>query len=229
MSTTAFVHRGAENYAAGRRAAALASVGVVSVLLAGHLTGMILHVGPLSAHMAQHIVVMNIAAPIAALLLINAGPTSARHFFSDMAETALVWAMIAQIAALGIWHVPVVFEAARSSAVLLAAMHLSLLAVALFFWICVFSVRGNARWKPIVSLVVTGKLFCLLGALLILAPQPLYAFSGVTGADQELAGLLMIAACPLSYVVAAVGIGARFLSDLERETAVPRGVAGARI
>lgn len=228
MRTRALGHRGGRSNVAGWRLASLAATSAVLALLAGHVTGMVVGFGPLSSHMAQHIVVMSVAAPIAALLLINAGRTSARHISSDMAETALVWAVIAQIAALGIWHAPAVFEAARSSAVLLTAMHLSLLAVALFFWICIFSVRGQGRWKPIVSLVVTGKLFCLLGALLIFAPQPLYAFSGVTAADQELAGLLMIAACPLSYVAAAVGIGARWLSEFERENAPPAVAAEAR-
>jgi putative membrane protein len=77
--------------------------------------------------------------------------------------------------------------------------------------------------------LVTGKFACLLGALLIFAPRDLYALPGLVFAlcssgesslaDQQLAGLLMVTACPLSFLTSGVAIAARMLSDLERRTA----------
>ena len=69
----------------------------------------------------------------------------------------------------------------------------------------------------------------MLGALLVFAPRPIYS-SGHHGfdlADQQLAGLLMLAACPLSYVLAAIVIavetllapGNRLGTALARQTA----------
>jgi putative membrane protein len=72
--------------------------------------------------------------------------------------------------------------------------------------------------------MLTAKLVCLLAAILIFAPRVLY---GATGhlmhvgeqwsaaqelSDQHIAGLLMIAACPLSYLVAAVVITAQLIN-----------------
>jgi putative membrane protein len=79
------------------------------------------------------------------------------------------------------------------------------------------------------ALLISGKLACLLGALLIFAPRLLLT-STVSGhnmhhgpvdhatalADQHLAGLLMVVACPLSYVLTAVVLAAQTMSHLER-------------
>src|SRR5690606_17201760 len=129
-----------------------------------------------------------------------------------------------QIGALWGWHAPGVFERAMEEPWLTAAMHGSLFAVALFFWLCVLGIDGHERWKSIVALLATGKLFCLFGVLLIFAPRSLYdlqlahfghaqATSSIV--DQQLAGLLMVAACPLTYIVAGVVIAARWVLELE--------------
>jgi putative membrane protein len=62
----------------------------------------------------------------------------------------------------------------------------------------------------------------LLGALFTFSPRLVYA-AGMSGAhhsqiglaDQQLAGLMMIVACPLTYVLAAVVIASRWLFALE--------------
>jgi putative membrane protein len=101
-------------------------------------------------------------------------------------------------------------------------MHLSLAAAALWFWLAVLSDRSALRWRALVALALTGKLFCLLGVLLVFAPRLLYAAHPVAPgqpvaaglADQQLAGLMMVVACPLTYVLAAVIIAARGLRDI---------------
>jgi putative membrane protein len=103
-------------------------------------------------------------------------------------------------------------------------MHASLFILSLWFWLAIFARRGSTRWQALLVLLVTGKLFCMLGVLLVFSPRLLYA--GISGggyahlhaqpalADQQLAGLLMIAACPLTYVLAAIIIAARWLGDI---------------
>ena len=64
------------------------------------------------------------------------------------------------------------------------------------------------------ALMVSAKLFCLLGILMILAPRALYAGhhgAAIDLADQHLAGLLMITACPLTYLALATFLAARWI------------------
>lgn len=113
-------------------------------------------------------------------------------------------------------------------------MHASLFGAALAFWVVVLNLAAVHRWHAIFALLITGKLACLLGSLLIFAPRLLYAdaarhlhhlhHSGHAAApaalaDQQLAGLLMIVACPLSYLLAGVAIAAQIMRDLARAPA----------
>ena len=45
---------------------------------------------------------------------------------------------------------------------------------ALLFWICLLSLPEARRWHAIPALLLTGKLVCLLAALLVFAPRALY-------------------------------------------------------
>ena len=224
MLVRAAVHRESRIYFAWPDdvAGLVAAAGMVAaVLLAGMLDSM-LGLGPLATHMSQHIVVMNAAAPLAALAILSFAPTP-RIFTDRIGPLAL--ATTAQIVLLWGWHTPRSMAAAWHQPGLMLAMHLSLFAAAVLFWYAVFSIRGRDRWQPVLALLVTGKLFCLLGALLIFAPRALYALdiaghaghsSGMSGlADQQLAGLLMITACPLTYVTAGVIIAARWVLELD--------------
>src|SRR3546814_3731920 len=108
----------------------------------------------------------------------------------------------------------------------------SLALAAVLFWALLLASSATSRWGGLAALLLTGKLACLLGALLIFAPRDLYSLPGVsfalcstgpsTLADQQLAGLLMITACPLSYVVAGVVLAAQMMLDLERRSGTPR-------
>ena len=210
-------------------AAAIVGLIVLATAHSGaHWAAMTLGMGPLATHMTQHILVMNLAAPFIAWAAVEVVP-GAKDYGSSSAQpdALLAWAVAAQICVLWVWHAPAVFDVAVAHPPLLVAMHVSLLAVSIFFWFCILRVRGNARWKPIVSLLITGKLFCLLGALLVFAPRSLYVLPSGPDAlgDQQLAGLLMIAACPLTYVLAGVVIAARWLAELENEaSSVAHGV-----
>lgn len=191
------------------RATGTAGASAAAVVVAGIPVIALHDLGPVSAHMAVHILLMNVIAP-----LVAAGVAHMR------APRRLLWpATIAQAVLLWGWHAPPVHHAAEHSTILQIAMHGSLFLAALMFWSSLFRLIGKAQWQAFPALLVTGKLVCLLGALMIFAPRFLYGGDGhATGslADQQLAGLLMVTACPLSYLVAGVVLVARMLTDLER-------------
>jgi putative membrane protein len=167
--------------------------------------------GPLSLHMAAHIVLMNCAAPLlASAWIIWRRPEAAG------ASRALWLAVFLQLLLLWAWHAPAAQRLADHGLPMFA-MHASLFAAALWFWHSLIRLVGNARWHGVAALMVTGKLACLLAALFVFAPAALYAGghhgTEVTLADQQLAGLLMITACPLSYVLAGIVLAAQILND----------------
>jgi putative membrane protein len=97
----------------------------------------------------------------------------------------------------------------------LALLWTFILVSAVVFWLSVCSARPAQWWQAIVALLVTGKLACLLGALLVFAPRPIYSgHHGFDLADQQMAGLLMLAACPLSYVLAGIVVAVETLGKL---------------
>ncbi|WP_188410443.1 cytochrome c oxidase assembly protein [Agaricicola taiwanensis] len=167
--------------------------------------------------MLQHIVLMNLIAPAIAYCLRDMLPKELWRSwpYATAVQIALIWG----------WHAPSVLESAFTSMFLMGLMHASLFAAALWFWGTLASMAGNARWRALFALLVTGKLFCLLGALLVFAPRSLFdgfydlcgpAWQGAARAeDQHFAGLMMLIACPLSYVAAGVLISERWFRELE--------------
>lgn len=168
--------------------------------------------GPLSVHMVQHLVLMNVAAPLLVYGL--------RERITVPLWRSWPFATGLQLALLWLWHTPPTLAAAMAHAGLMAAMHLSLMAAALWFWAAVLLAPPQARWRAILALLVTGKLFCLLGALLVFAPRLLFTaphpgHGALSLADQQMAGLIMLTACPLTYVLAGIVISARWFLSLE--------------
>jgi putative membrane protein len=197
-------------------------IGALAVLVAGAIAVGATNVGPLSAQMAIHIAAMNIVAP---LLAASARPTERAN---AMLRRGLWPATLVQLAVLWAAHSPAVHHAAHASLLSAILLHGILFLSALAFW---FSVTGAEawRWQAMLALIVSGKFACLLGVLLIFAPRVLFephaahvgrAAHSALMADQHLAGLLMIAACPLSYVLTAVILAARAVTRLEKRSAL---------
>lgn len=193
------------------------ALGTAAVIIAACLLvyGMSLQVpGPLTRHMLVHVVLMNAVAPLLAKALAP-----------GMASGQLIRASSLQLALLWVWHTPSILASTLSFPLLHLLMLVSLTLAAMAFWSAVFAVRADDRWKAILALLFTGKFVCLLGALLVFAPRALFDCnpSSVCGAttadptpleDQQMAGLIMIAACPLTYVTAGVVLTARWLRDV---------------
>lgn len=166
--------------------------------------------GPVSTHMLLHIIAMNAAAPLLAVVLSRASRLHATTVVSLWCATAV------QLAVLWIWHLPAAQQVAAATPLGSLTMHASLFGAALWFWLSLIRLCSNGRWHGVLALLITGKLACLLAGLLVFAPRALYGHHhGAQAAslleDQHLAGLLMLVACPLSYVLAGLVLASRIL------------------
>ena len=198
-----------------------------AVLVVGATLVLVHDLGPLSGHMALHIALMNVVAPLAASL--------PRHH-RGAGRAASLWLLaVVQIVLLWAWHAPPVQRQVIDSQVLQVVMHASLFVVAFGFWRALLRLPPAARWQSIPVLLLTGKLTCMLAVLLIFAPRLLYQLPShghaagapwsLTGLeDQQLAGLLMVAACPLSYLIAGLIVAARTIRDLGATPGLTRSV-----
>ncbi len=190
---------------------AAAKLVVIGLLVMGALAS---RTGMLTAHMAGHIAVMNLLAPTVAWLF--------RHRFFRIGSgqaigRKLLLATLTQLSVFFLWHSPPVMAISMQGAVTGFALLAGLLMVSVWFWACVFEAVRQNRMEVIAALLITGKLVCLIAVLLVFAPRLIYPGMGVPAAmmgDQQLAGLLMLSACPLTYVGASIYVVARWFTRL---------------
>lgn len=189
------------------------------IFVCGAVVLSLYRLGPHAAHMALHIALMNVVAPVIASLF---GPA----IVPFAGRSGPMWlAGAVQVALLWMWHIPAMQAVVMHNTALAFVMQGSLLIAALWFWSSVLSLEGTKRWHAVPALLLTGKLVCLLSALMVFSPRALYDLHAHHHAavpaldDQQLAGLLMITACPLSYIVVGVIMVARLLGDLQRRPA----------
>jgi putative membrane protein len=170
--------------------------------------------GALSAHMAKHILIMNVVAPLIAI-------TFASRAFHPSARFLWIVSLL-QLGLLVAWHAPTTLALDAESPTASLGMTAMLVLAASAFWLLVLKTALQSPWLAIAALMLTGKLACLLGALLVFSPRLIFpaVVHGTHGIDttgledQQLAGLLMVSVCPLSYVVAGVTIAAQAISRL---------------
>ncbi|HEX2079513.1 MAG TPA: cytochrome c oxidase assembly protein [Longimicrobium sp.] len=198
-----------------------------------------------SAHMAQHELLVAVAAPLLVLgrplvPLLWAVPVRWRRAAGGWAKSSSVragWravsaplaAWLLHAAALWLWHLPAAYQAALGSAAVHAAQHAAFLGTGLLFWWALFHGReGRMGYGAAVFyLFATAMHSGALGALLALSPTPWYpAYGGVTAAwgltpleDQQLAGLIMWIPAGLSYLVAGLALLAAWMRESERRAA----------
>lgn len=200
-----------------------AVLAILGSAFAGHLPNM--H-GMLSRHMLTHILLMNAGAPLLAAALIDAQGGAGRSSLPRLITSSLL-----QLLLLFGWHTPTAMAAAMAAPQLALFMHLSLFAAAVWFWHRVFVQASEHIWSALAALLVTAKLYCLMAALLVFAPRSLYLASGTTAgiqlADQQFAGVIMVVACPLSYVLVATVLVARWIAALHLRNARPDHVPPA--
>lgn len=178
----------------------------------------------LAAHMAQHMLLVAVAAPL--LVLSRPTPWPAARALPARGRRALGTTLrgLARLArprpafalhAAAIWlaHAPRVIDWALTYRWVHVLAHAVLLGTALVFWWALLRGRaaaaGEATLLSLATLIHTG----LLGALLALAPRPLYA--GFTLEDQQLAGLVMWIPGGLCYLVAGLALAAAWMPRAE--------------
>lgn len=197
-----------------------------------------------SAHMAQHVLLVMIAAP---LLVLSRPGTAALLALSVPASRALsgrmlhrAWGFITQPAsawllhalALWLWHLPWLYEATRTRELAHALQHASFFGTAYVFWWVVLRRQPDKRSSlghglGIVLLFTFAFVSGLLGALMTFATQPWYPTYALTSwmwgltaiEDQQLAGLIMWIPTGVIYTAAALALQVRWLAEGERAEA----------
>jgi putative membrane protein len=207
------------------RRAALASLGIATLALAwAPWTSSLLGHG-FTAHMARHMAVVAVAAPLIALGVAGsrADPSRERPGLfaaipASLVELFVVWG----------WHAPAAHDLARASAVAFLAEQASFLAAGLWVWIACFGygagTRASRTAAGMVAMLLTSIHMTLLGALLAISPRPLYAghhaghepLAALAGlADQHLGGVVMLLVGGAAYLAGGVTLAARLLAEEE--------------
>jgi cytochrome c oxidase assembly factor CtaG len=206
------------------------------VVVAGSPLGELLE-ERLSTHMAQHLVLMLVAAPLFAFaapgqpLLAGLPPTVRRPLvrlghrlpLRGLLAPHLAWA--GYIAGLWAWHLPVAYDAALHSEATHLLEHATFLVTAWLFWWHLATVsRRRMRGIPaalyLVAAIPPGA---ALGAVLTFPNHPLYpaqaALAVAAGVDplrdQRIAGLVMWVPLDFAFILVAVLLLARWLHQLE--------------
>ena len=181
-----------------------------------------------SAHMAQHIVLMGVAAPllVLGLPLPTMIRTLPRRWQRGLAMSASwqpwrrVWAALTrvdiatavQLLVFTVWHVPAAIALSLENEFVHTLMHGSLLASGLLFWTAILRMREDEAGAAVLALFVNFKVSLVLGALLAFSSRAFYdSYSGrglswglALLEDQQLAGLLMMVVQAMMYLVAAL-------------------------
>jgi len=200
-----------------------------------------------AAHMTQHLLLMLVAPPLLVwsrpgIALLWAVPLRTRRLvarqwsgrralrscLARLMHPAVVFALAS--AALWVWHIPALYDAALASETVHVAEHACFVLTSLAFWTLVTEPYGARR----VGYAATFVLVCtfalqstLLGAILTFADRPLYASYalgraalGLTGLeDQQLAGLAMWVPASVVYLLAFIGLIAAAFTSAETKAA----------
>ncbi len=189
---------------------ALAALALISPLC--HLS-----VALFSARVAQHMLLILVAAPLVAAGL---GPFSRSGAAGRGAGAAALFAVL-----LWIWHLPGPYDATLRSDAVYWIMHLTLFAGAVGLWRGLFD-TADSPGTAIVLGFGTAAQMSLISALLTLAPRPLFEVHSATTLawgltpleDQQLGGLVMWVPGGTLFAAIALGAFARWLSRGEGRT-----------
>jgi putative membrane protein len=196
-----------------------------------------------SAHMAQHMLLIAVAAPLIVLarpvsVLARGAPRTLTRLVARLARplrrgcrrlAPAAWALAVlgvHVGAVWVWHVPPVYAVTLASPAAHAVAHATLLATALLFWGCLIAsgrAAGVGRGAAIAIAFGAAAGTGVLGALLTFTATALYPEHGAPAAewgmtalaDQQLGGLLMWVPGGTVYLIAAVVLVIRLLDGAE--------------
>jgi putative membrane protein len=163
----------------------------------------------LTAHMVAHMTAVALAAPLLALGFAGTVLDVAARWRSALAPVS---ASLVELAVVWGWHLPAARELASTSAVGLVLEQASFCGAGWLLWSACLGARqrsdGARRAAAVAALLLTTMHMTLLGALIALAPRPLFAshhsavHAGAAAAlaDQQLAGVVMLLVGGGSYL-----------------------------
>jgi putative membrane protein len=241
--------RGAFDRVIGWKAASAFALGLVAMWAA--LTSPLerLSQALFSAHMAQHLALIMVCAPLFVLgrpaqAFIWAFPQARRRRLlrgwrtvagtpigALVASPPMIWLLF--LGLFGFWHLPGPYAFALRRAPAHIAEHLCLLISAYAFWAVAFGyAAGVSRGGRLLFVASAALLSALPGALICIAPRPLYpshadaaARFGLTPLeDQQLAGLVMWIPAGFLYLAVILGLLFLWLRDAERRQCPRRSV-----
>jgi putative membrane protein len=205
-----------------RRLALVLGLAVLAACWTGPLPRLAPH--SFAVHMTMHMGVVAIASALLALALAGTRADPVRHHPVLLApvpasavELVVVWA----------WHAPVLHHFARSTMIGLALEQGTFLASGVLLWIAALggtpAQRAARVTSGVLGLLLTSMHMTLLGALLALAPRPLYAHAHGAGGlsaleDQHLGGTIMLLVGGAAYLAGGVGLMAGAMRAPARPT-----------
>jgi putative membrane protein len=221
---------------AGTRAV---SVGRLLVFLCGIACAAAALISPIDAlasklfvmHMVQHVLLLDFAAIFCILGLskVLLRPVTRRVQRLERAAGPIghpVFAIVFYVAAMWVWHIPTLYDAALAHPALHVLEHLTFaVAGALYWWHLLSPIRSRHRlggMGPVVYMVSTKLLVGLLGIALTFTPHALYDhYSGGTwglsaNEDEELAGAVMAIEQSIVMGVALAWLFVRMLEESQR-------------
>jgi cytochrome c oxidase assembly factor CtaG len=201
-----------------------------------------------SAHMAQHELLILVAAPLMVLgrplaPILWALPRDVREEAGRVARspafaaawrrlTAPLTVFLLHGLALWLWHLPSLYQAALDNDFIHALQHLSFfLSAALFWWTLIHGRFGRLGYGAAVLYVFATSMHSgILGALLTFAPRlwdPAYQLRtsrwGLSPLeDQQLAGLIMWIPAGVLFILLGLGLFAAWMGEAERRVAHTR-------
>jgi putative membrane protein len=148
-----------------------------------------LSVSLFAARVAQHMLLLLVAAPLLASAIFRRSPSSVGLWASAAAFFLALW----------FWHMPVPYDATFRSTLLYWAMHLTLFGSGIWMWCELLGHAERYTAHALAATLFTSTQMGLLGAVLTLAGRPLFTAHLATTAawgltpleDQQLGGIIM--------------------------------------
>ncbi len=191
------------------------------------------------AHMIEHEILMAVSAPLivvgrpvgAILWALRSSWRRGVGALSRVPALAWSWAILTNApvatlvhgAALWVWHIPALYQAALADAWVHWLQHMTFFITALLFWRALLQApeRERAYGAAVLYLFVTSLHTGFLGILLAIARQPIYPIQtesapdwGLTPLeDQQLAGLVMWIPAGLVYAGAALALAGLWIAQ----------------
>ena len=193
-----------------------------------------------AAHMAQHELLMTIAAPllvlgrplVPALFALPPGARRGASAWTQSPAFRTAWSRLTRLGtawllhaiAIWGWHLPRLYEATLQNDLVHTLQHLSFIGTALLFWWTVLHPAWSGRGLAMLSLFTTMLHTGALGAILTVSSAVWYpAYAGTTRGwgltpleDQQLGGLIMWIPGGAAYLIAALALLGSSLRESER-------------